>query len=138
MSSGDGDHRRKIISTSQPIGTPPLQLPKIHFHDNANTFTPITPTTTTMPPKTKPKIPQTIAGLLVLPLSLPPQKVLPNSTATQTHYLYLRPDAPKTPNPDTPRSLFLANVPVDADESSLRSLFKELCGSIVERVEFEG
>ena len=91
-----------------------------------------------MPSKKKPKIPQTVAGLLVLPLSLHPQKALPNPTATQTHYLYLRPDAPKIPNPDTPRSLFVANVPVDADEASLRSLFKELCGSIVERVEFEG
>jgi ribosomal RNA-processing protein 7 len=88
-----------------------------------------------MPPKTKPKIPQTIADLLVLPLSLPLQKALPNPTAT--HYLYLRPDAPKTPNPDTPRSLFLANVPVDADETNLRSLFKDLCGAIVERVDFE-
>ena len=90
-----------------------------------------------MPPGTKLKFPQTIAGFLVLPLSLPPQKALPNPTTTQTHYLYLRPDAPKTPNPDTPRSLFLSNVPIDADEASLRSLFKELCGAIVDRVEFD-
>src|SRR6266480_1801566 len=91
-----------------------------------------------MPSKKKAKMPQTVAGLLVLPLSLHPQKaLLPNPTATQTHYLYLRPDAPKIPNPDTPRSLFVANVPIDADEVSFRSLFKELCGSIVERVEFE-
>lgn len=107
------------------------------FHSTTHTFTFI-PTTTTMPYKKKPKIPQTIAGLLVLPLSLPSQKALPNPTATQTHYLYLRPDAPKTPNADTPRSLFLANVPIDANEVNLRSLFRELCGAIVERVEFEG
>lgn len=93
---------------------------------------------TIMSSKGKTKIPKTVAGLLVLPLCLPPQKALPDSTATQIHYLYLRPDAPKTPNPDTPRSLFLANVPIDADETNLRSLFKELCGVIVERVEFEG
>jgi len=84
-----------------------------------------------MPPA--PKIPRTVSDLLILPLQLPLQ---PSSQSLATHYLYIRPDAPPQPTPDTPRSLFLSNVPVDATEDRLRTLFRDLSGAVVDRVEF--
>jgi ribosomal RNA-processing protein 7 len=96
---------------------------------------------------------------VVLPLSLPPQRAFPRPA---THYLYLRRDAPPQTSPaNAPRhddddedalgktededgvtrrrSLFAANVPVDASEAALRALFARLDPAArVERVEFEG
>jgi ribosomal RNA-processing protein 7 len=110
---------------------------------------PTTPTATlnspinqqsTMPSTNKPpkpaakKIPTTVSDLLVLPITFPPLPSYPKST---THYLYLRPDAPPIPNRDTPRSLFVSNVPITATESAFRTLFKHLCGALVQRVDFE-
>jgi hypothetical protein len=79
-----------------------------------------------------------VQDFTVLPLTLPPQ---PSFQKPATHYLYLRPDASKNaegPNEETPRSLFVANIPITSTESSFRSLFKSLCGALVERVDFEG
>ncbi|KAK0261552.1 hypothetical protein B0A54_06418 [Friedmanniomyces endolithicus] len=89
-----------------------------------------------MPPANPPKIPQTINTFTILPLHSPPLPSFPRKT---THYLYLRPNAPKLPSETTPRELFLVNVPVDATEIHLRALFAEqLGGARVESVGFEG
>src|ERR1700760_288079 len=75
-----------------------------------------------------------LSSYTILQVSLPPQPAYPKSA---THYIYLRPDAPKNPNSDTSRSLFLANIPIDSSEASLRTLFKQIGGALVDRVEFE-
>lgn len=79
-----------------------------------------------------------LATFTILPLSLPSTSNLPTSAQQATHYLYLRPHAPKISDVDTSRSLFVSNVPFDATESSIRSFFSNhLGGSKIERVEFE-
>jgi ribosomal RNA-processing protein 7 len=76
-----------------------------------------------------------LAAYTILAVSLPP---LPAFSNPATHYLYLRKDAPRVPTPDTPRSVFVANVPIDACERSVRALFKQVgTGAMVERVHFE-
>ncbi|KAB2575637.1 putative meiotic recombination protein dmc1 protein [Lasiodiplodia theobromae] len=72
----------------------------------------------------------------VLPLTVPGVPSFPQQT---THFLYIRPHAPKIPDENAPRSLFASNLPIDATESSLRALFaKQLGGARIERVEIEG
>lgn len=94
-----------------------------------------------MPP-TKEKttsIPSKVQDFTILPLQLPSQSSYQSKTPQQ-HYLYLRRDAPRPgeePSADVRRSLFVANWPVDATEGSVRGLFKQICGGLVERVEFE-
>ncbi|KAF2483552.1 ribosomal RNA-processing protein 7-domain-containing protein [Neohortaea acidophila] len=76
-----------------------------------------------------------VQDFAVLPLATPATQSYPSNT---THYLYLRPNAPRAPTEDTPRELFLVNVPVDTTETHLRSLFADqLGGARVEDVEFE-
>jgi ribosomal RNA-processing protein 7 len=88
-------------------------------------------------PSTKTKIPQSISGFTVLPLTLPAIKSLPTSTPT-THFLYIRPHAPSNPSATTEQSLFISNLPIDATETSIRTLFAEqLGGSRVASVEFD-
>ncbi|GAB1738674.1 hypothetical protein NU219Hw_g3471t1 [Hortaea werneckii] len=71
-----------------------------------------------------------------LPLTLPPVPSFPKKT---THYLYLRANNPKLPTEDTPREVFLVNIPIDATETHIRALFAEhLGGSRIERIDFEG
>jgi len=78
----------------------------------------------------------TVADFTVLPLRLPP---LPSYPKTTRHYLYLRANAPRVPTEDTPREVFLVNVPIDATEMHLRSLFADqLGGARIESVAFEG
>lgn len=80
--------------------------------------------------------PTTVNDYVVLPLTIPSTSALPRATK---HYLYLRPNAPKVPTADTPREVFLVNVPIDATELHMRSMFAEqLGGARVERIEFEG
>lgn len=80
-------------------------------------------------------IPHEIAGYTILPLQFPKTPVFP---APATHYLYLRPHEPRLPDPDSPRSLFLVNIPIDTTETHLRHLFgTQLSAGRVERVEFE-
>lgn len=87
-----------------------------------------------------PPIPLAISSYHILPLSLPPLPAL-QSQPSATHYLYLRPHAPKIPSPSTPRSLFLVNVPFDATEAHLKTLCSTQLGlpaGRVESVRFEG
>lgn len=67
---------------------------------------------------------------------MPALPAYPHST---THYLYLRPNAPRVPTENTPRELFLANIPVDSSAAVFRALFAgQLGGGRVVGVEFEG
>ena len=89
-----------------------------------------------MVPATKSKVATTVNDFTVLPLHLPAQPSFPKET---THYLYLRANAPKVPTAETPREVFLVNVPIDATETHVRSLFADqLGGARVEHVAFEG
>lgn len=82
------------------------------------------------------KVLTTVNEFLVLPLRFPPQPSFPQDA---THYLYLRANNPKVPTDNTPRELFLVNVPVDATEYHIRSLFADqLGGARIENVSFEG
>lgn len=88
-----------------------------------------------MVPMPKSKAPAQVQDFVALPLQFSAQPAFPKDT---THYLYLRPNAPRIPTDETPRELFLVNVPVDATISNLRQLFAEhLGGGRVEDVEFE-
>lgn len=71
---------------------------------------------------------------LMLPLQLP---ATPTIGTPAAHYVYLRRHQPRIPTPDDARTLFAANVPVDATEASLRTLFSALGGGRVEAVRFE-
>ena len=76
-----------------------------------------------------------VADYTILPLTIP---ALPAFPIQSKHYLYIRPHTPKLPDPDNERSLFIANIPIDASEEEIRSLFtKQLGGGRVERVDFE-
>lgn len=80
--------------------------------------------------------PLEIAGYTVLPVQLPATPLLSSQPAT--HYLYLRRHEPRIPDPDSLRSLFVVNLPVDTTETHLRHLFgTQLSAGRVERVEFE-
>ena len=82
------------------------------------------------------RVPASVNEYTVVPLSIPPTDSFPQPT---THYLYLRPNAPKVPTETTPRELFLVNLPIDATEPHVRSLFADqLGGARIEKVEFEG
>ena len=88
-----------------------------------------------MAPMQKQKIATKVHDFIILPLRYP---ALPSFPKETTHYLYIRANAPKVPTEDTPRELFLVNVPIDATETQIRSLFSEqLRGGRVESVDFE-
>jgi ribosomal RNA-processing protein 7 len=83
----------------------------------------------------KDKIVTQVHDFAVLPLRFPALPAFPKET---THYLYLRTNAPRVPTEDTPRELFIVNVPTDATELHLKSLFADqLGGARVEAVDFE-
>lgn len=76
-----------------------------------------------------------VAGYTTLPLQLPPTSTYPTPA---THYLYIRPHEPRIPDPDSTRSLFIVNAPIDTTEVHLRHLFStQLSAGRVERVTFE-
>lgn len=76
-----------------------------------------------------------VAGYTTLPLQLPSTEAFQKPA---THYLYLRPHDPRIPDPDSARSLFLVNTPIDTTEAHLRALFgKSLSAGRVEKVTFE-
>lgn len=88
--------------------------------------------------KTAKSAPKTVADFTILPLTLPTLSGLPESCKDSKHYLYVKPHAPSIPTATDERSLFMANIPIDATESNLRALFTDqLGGSKVERVEFD-
>lgn len=65
-------------------------------------------------------------------------KASTHSPSRTYHYLYLQPHSPRLPHPDTSRSLYAVNIPIDATEAGIRALFAEqLGGWRVERVRFE-
>lgn len=77
-------------------------------------------------------------GLLQLgPFTVLPLVLTPSSSK---HYLYLRPDAVASSSSDgqaqEQRTLFVANLPVDADEDKLRSIFGEV--GAIEDIRFGG
>ncbi|KAL6706420.1 hypothetical protein ACN47E_005526 [Coniothyrium glycines] len=88
------------------------------------------------PPRKAP--PRTVSDYTILPLTLPTLPGLPAIHNDARHYLYIKPHEPSIPTATDDRSLFLANIPIDASETSLRVLFAEqLGGAMVERVEFD-
>ncbi|KAJ4292562.1 hypothetical protein N0V90_009225 [Kalmusia sp. IMI 367209] len=91
-------------------------------------------------PKTKKlkSAPTTVADFIVLPLALPSLLGLPPSCDDAKHYVYVRAHAPSIATESSARSLFIANVPVDASETNIRALFAEqLGGARVEGVDFD-
>lgn len=81
------------------------------------------------------QVPAQVQDFTALPLRLPQQRSYQREA---THYLYLRPNRPRVPTPDTEREIFLVNVPFDSTLQNLRILFAdELGGGRVEDVEFE-
>jgi ribosomal RNA-processing protein 7 len=75
-----------------------------------------------------------VAGFVALPIDF---KSSPSFPEPVTHYLYLRPDEPKLPTAEAPRSLFLVNIPVTTTEHHLKHLFAtQLSAGRVERVDF--
>jgi ribosomal RNA-processing protein 7 len=82
--------------------------------------------------------PKTVVDFTILPLALPTLSGLPEQCTDAKHYIYIKPHAPTVPTITDERSLFIANVPIDATEGNLRALFADqLGGSRVERVEFD-
>lgn len=76
-----------------------------------------------------------VAGYTTLPLQFQRTSAF---SKPATHYLYLRPHEPRIPDPDSSRSLFLVNVPIDTTEIHLRHLFgTQLSAGRVESVSFE-
>lgn len=89
-----------------------------------------------MVPMPKSQVPTTVNKFVALPLRNPQTPSFPERTA---HYLYLRANTPRVPTADTPREVFLVNVPVDATETHIRGLFADqLGGARIEGAAFEG
>jgi ribosomal RNA-processing protein 7 len=132
MSIGQGD-----LTAFRMFGPRPLRkyhsacLSQPRFLKHKNNTTIMAPVQTSSS-----RIAASVNDYTVLPLSIPPTSSFPVATK---HYLYLRPNAPKIPTDNTPRELFVVNLPIDATETHLRALFATHGGGArVERVEFEG
>jgi Rrp7 RRM-like N-terminal domain len=67
-------------------------------------------------------IPARIEGFFVLPVSLP---VLPSFPHPSFHYFYASTHDPKHADETTPQSLFLANIPIDANDILIKHLLGE-------------
>ena len=83
---------------------------------------------------TEPAIPSTIQDYHVLPLSLPSLPSLDLSSSSLVHYIYLKPHAPSIPTPESPRSLFLVNIPIDSTASHFKHLFSIQLGLSAGRI----
>ena len=84
------------------------------------------------------KTPSKVADYYVFPIALPP---LPSLPISATHYLYLKPDTPNNPTPESAHSLSLVNVPIDSTETHFKHLFSTQIGLPAGRirgVRFEG
>lgn len=91
------------------------------------------------PPKSKSKssIPNTVSTFTILPLTLPDVKSS-GQPASAPHYLYIKPHEPTQATLSAHRSLFITNIPIDANDANIKSLFvDQLGGSRVESVEFD-
>ncbi|KAJ5108705.1 hypothetical protein N7456_005380 [Penicillium angulare] len=81
--------------------------------------------------KNSPEIP----GYTTLQLQLPFTPLFPKPA---THNLYIRPHDPRIPDPDSTRSLFIVNLPIDTTETHIRHLFgTQLSAGRVASVQFE-
>ena len=83
-------------------------------------------------------IPLYVSDYLVFPLTFKPCEGFPDPIF---HYLYFHPHNPKIPTPETPRSLFLVNIPIDTTELHIKHLFStqlDLPSGRIESVDFEG
>ncbi|KAK5170997.1 uncharacterized protein LTR77_004141 [Saxophila tyrrhenica] len=88
-----------------------------------------------MVPMPKSRPPSQVLDFTVLPLHRP---ALPSYPLKRTHYLYIRSNAPRIPTEDTPREIFVKNVPIDATETHFKALFADnLGGARIENVDFE-
>ncbi|KAK3713348.1 hypothetical protein LTR37_008540 [Vermiconidia calcicola] len=88
-----------------------------------------------MVPMPKSKVATQVQDFTAIPLRRPALPAHPKET---THYLYIRANAPKVPTEDTPRELFIVNVPIDATEHHFRSVFADHLGGVrIESVDFE-
>jgi ribosomal RNA-processing protein 7 len=86
----------------------------------------------------KRKAPTTVSDFTILPLTLPALSGIPASHTFTHHYLYIKPHEPSAYTATADRSLFLANIPIDASEAGIRALFaSQLGGARVESVEFD-
>ncbi|KAK2821758.1 hypothetical protein FQN49_007702 [Arthroderma sp. PD_2] len=75
-----------------------------------------------------------IAGYSVLPVQLPATS---SFLEPATHYFYIQPHTPRIPDADSPRSLFVVNIPTTSTETHFRHLFgTQLASGRVERVDF--
>ena len=84
------------------------------------------------------KTPSKVADHYVFPIALPS---LPSLPISATHYLYLKPETPNNPTPESARSLPLVNVPIDSTATHFKHLFSTQIGLPVGRirgVRFEG
>ncbi|KAF4548672.1 Ribosomal RNA-processing protein 7-like protein [Elsinoe fawcettii] len=79
------------------------------------------------------RTPTSVSDYTVLQLSLP---ALPSFPHPQTHYLYLRPHAPKDSTAST-TSLFLVNIPIDSTPTHIRALFASLTPSRIASITFD-
>lgn len=83
----------------------------------------------------KPKAPYEVKNYVALPVTLPSKAV----GKDVKHYIYIKASEPDVPDQDTPRSLFLVNIPVTTTEAQLRHLFaNQLSTGHVEHVHFAG
>jgi hypothetical protein len=69
---------------------------------------------------------------ITFPISLPRQISFDEEA---THYVYMRPHEPRIPDATTHRSLFLVNVPFDADEENIKSLLSTSLALPIGRIE---
>lgn len=105
-----------------------------HLHNNF--FGPEYFSSTFLGPEILDTMPASVIGdFQVLALTIPGVPSFPQETK---HYLYTRPHEPKITSPDSTRSLFISNVPIDATTTHFRSLFasETLGGLRVERTDF--
>lgn len=62
---------------------------------------------------------------IIVPVKIPSTLT---STSDVTHHLYIRQNTPKFPAEDDQRTLFVANVPIDATQAHFKALFAPLGG----------
>lgn len=83
----------------------------------------------------KSRTPSSLAGFVALPVVLQ-SKALGKDVK---HYIYIKAYEPKIPDEESPRALFLVNIPVTATEAQLRHLITtQIGGAHVQSVYFAG